>query len=53
MKLGVGRATVRRGWQYGIAVVVWRLAGREPYLRRGRRYVIGKARKNVGNELGM
>ena len=33
-ELGISRATANRRWQYGIAVIVWRLNGRVPSKKR-------------------
>jgi len=43
-ELGISRATANRRWEYGLAVIVWRLNGRTPHLRRGRRFVVERAR---------
>ena len=42
-QFGISRTTADRRWQYGLAVIVWRLNGREPHLRRGQKFVIAKA----------
>ena len=42
-QFGISRTTADRRWQYGLAVIVWRLNGREPHLRRGKRWVIAQA----------
>ncbi|WP_424973483.1 DUF6362 family protein [Dinoroseobacter sp. S124A] len=43
-QMGISRATANRRWQYGIAVIVWRLNGRQAPRNRSRDFVIGKAR---------
>jgi hypothetical protein len=43
-EFGISRATANRRWQYGIAVIVWRLNGRQVHSRRGRGFVVAKAR---------
>jgi len=42
-ELGISRATANRRWQYGIAVIVWRLNGRRVPRKRSLVYVIDKA----------
>ena len=42
-RFGISRTAADRRWQYGLAVIVWRLNGREPHIRRGRRFVIEQA----------
>ncbi len=42
-ELGMSRAHARRRWQYGVAVIVWRLRGRTPPTRRSIAYVIERA----------
>jgi hypothetical protein len=42
-ELGISRATANRRWQYGIAVIVWRLNGRRVPTRRSQRHVIDGA----------
>jgi hypothetical protein len=39
-ELGISRATANRRWQYGIAVIVWRLNGRRVPKKRSMGYVI-------------
>ena len=41
---GISRTTADRRSQNGLAVIAWRLNGREPHLRRGKGYVIERAR---------
>lgn len=43
-QMGISRATANRRWQYGIAVMVWRLNGKRVPQTRSRDFVIGKAR---------
>ena len=42
-ELGMSRAHAHRRWQYGVAVIVWRLSGRTPPTRRSITYVIERA----------
>lgn len=42
-ELGISRATANRRWQYGIAVIVWRLNGRRVPTKRSMEYVIQQA----------
>jgi len=42
-ELGISRATANRRWQYGIAIIVWRLNGRVPSRRRSQQFVIENA----------
>jgi hypothetical protein len=42
-ELGISRATANRRWKYGIAILVWRLNGREVHHRRGRRFIVARA----------
>ncbi len=42
-ELGISRATANRRWQYGIAVIVWRLNGRRVPRKRSMEFVIGQA----------
>jgi hypothetical protein len=44
-KIGISRATANRRWQYGIAVIVWRLNGRQLSARRSINHVIRQARE--------
>jgi hypothetical protein len=41
--LGISRATANRRWQYGIAVIVWRLNGKSVPRKRSMEFVIGRA----------
>jgi hypothetical protein len=43
-RFGVARSTAHRRWEYGLSVIVWRLNGRQPHLRRGRGFVVERAR---------
>ena len=43
-ELGISRATANRRWQYGIAVIVWRLNGRRVPRKRSMEFVIERAR---------
>ena len=45
-ELGVSRATANRRWQYGIAVIVWRLNGRRVPRKRSIGSVIERARSS-------
>lgn len=42
-ELGLSRTAATRRWQYGLAVMVWRLNGRVPPARRSQRFVIENA----------
>lgn len=42
-ELGVSRATANRRWQYGIAVIVWRLNGKRVPAGRSMQFVVSKA----------
>lgn len=42
-EFGMSRAAAARRWQYGFAVIVWRLNGRVPPTRRSQRFVIENA----------
>lgn len=42
-ELGISRATANRRWQYGIAVIVWRLNGKRVPARRSMQFVVSKA----------
>jgi len=39
-EMGISRATANRRWQYGIAVIVWRLNGRTVPQKRSREFVV-------------
>lgn len=43
-ELGISRATANRRWQYGIAVIVWRLNGRRAPKKRSMAFVINGVR---------
>jgi len=43
-QFGLSRTAATRRWHYGLAVIVWRLNGRVPPLRRSMDFVIGKAK---------
>jgi len=43
-EIGTSRATANRRWQYGIAVMVWRLNGKRVPTKRSMEYVISGAR---------
>lgn len=43
-RFGISRATANRRWQYGIAVIVWRLNGKRVPARRSRAFVVSEAR---------
>jgi len=43
-ELGLSRATANRRWQYGLAVIVWRLSGRVPSRKRSQQFVIDNAK---------
>jgi len=42
---GVSRATANRRWEYGLAVIVWRLNGKRVPKRRSMQFVVTKARE--------
>ena len=42
-QMGISRATANRRWQYGIAVMVWKLNGRSVHSKLSRQCVISKA----------
>ena len=42
-ELGISRATANRRWQYGIAVIVWRLNGRHVPKKRSMSHVVKQA----------
>jgi hypothetical protein len=43
-RFGISRPTAHRRWEYALSVIAWRLNGRELHHRRGRRFVISRAR---------
>ena len=43
-QMGISRATANRRWQYGLAVMVWKLNGKQVPRRRSMEYTISKAR---------
>jgi hypothetical protein len=43
-QFGMSRAAANRRWQYGLAVIVWRLNDRRLPTRRSMAYVIDEAR---------
>ena len=42
-ELGISRATANRRWQYGIAVIVWRLNGKRVPRNRSMEFVVSRA----------
>ena len=42
-ELGISRATANRRWQYGIAVIVWRLNGKRVPTKRSMDFVVAKS----------
>jgi hypothetical protein len=42
-ELGISRATANRRWQYGIAVIVWRLNGKSTPRKRSMEFVVAGA----------
>ena len=44
-QLGISRATAHRRREFALSVIAWRLNGKEPHLRRGRKYVINRFRE--------
>ena len=45
-ELGISRATANRRWQYGIAVIVWRLSGKRVPRKRSMGFVIDLTRSS-------
>jgi len=46
-QFGLSRTAATRRWHYGLAVIVWRLNGRVPPLRRSMDFVIKRARTGL------
>ncbi len=44
-EMGLSRTAVTRRWQFGLAVITWRLNGRAPSTRRSRAFVIENAKR--------
>lgn len=42
-EIGLSRPAANRHWQYGIALIAWRLSGRVPSSKRSRRFVVENA----------
>jgi hypothetical protein len=42
-QFGISRATANRRWQYGLAVIVWRLNGKRVPSNRSKAFVVSKA----------
>lgn len=42
-EVGLSRPAANRHWQYGIALITWRLNGRVPPAKRSKRFVIENA----------
>ncbi|HDP90101.1 MAG TPA: hypothetical protein ENN42_09135 [Thioalkalivibrio sp.] len=42
-QFGISRATANRRWQYGLAVIVWRLNGKRVPTKRSKAFVVSKA----------
>jgi hypothetical protein len=42
-ELGISRPTANRRWQYGIAVIVWRLNGKQVPRKRSMEFVVARA----------
>lgn len=42
-EIGLSRRAANRHWQYGIALITWRLNGRVPSARRSKRFVVENA----------
>jgi hypothetical protein len=42
-EVGLSRPAANRHWQYGIALITWRLNGRVPSAKRSRRFVVENA----------
>jgi len=43
-RFGVSRPTAHRRYEYALSVIAWRLNGRQVHLRRGRKFVVARAR---------
>ena len=44
-QFGISRATAHRRREFALSVIAWRLNGKQPHLRRGRKYVINRFRE--------
>jgi hypothetical protein len=44
-QFGLSRTAATRRWQYGLAVIVWRLNGRVPPAKRSQRFVVENANR--------
>lgn len=44
-EVGLSRPAANRHWQYGLALITWRLSGRTPSSKRSRRFVVENADK--------
>lgn len=42
-QFGISRATANRRWQYGLAIIVWRLNGKRVPMKRSMSFVVAKA----------
>lgn len=42
-EIGLSRPAANRHWQYGVALIIWRLNGRVPSSRRSKRFVVENA----------
>jgi len=42
-KVGLSRPAANRHWQYGVALITWRLNGRMPSAKRSKRFVVDNA----------
>jgi hypothetical protein len=42
-EVGLSRPAANRHWQYGVALITWRLNGRVPSMRRSKRFVVENA----------
>jgi len=43
-RYGISIPIAHRRWDYALSVIAWRLNGRQVHLRRGKRFVIERAR---------
>ena len=43
-RFGISRPTAHRRYDYALSVIAWRLSGRQVHHRRGRRFVVARAR---------
>ena len=51
-RFGISRPTAHRRWDYALSVIAWRLNGRQVHHRRGRKFVIARARGDAVSPAG-